>query len=90
MVQMVVSHPEATGTRAHVDGERVAGKTGTASWTAPDGSEHVYASFVGLVPATSPRFVILAGLEDPKGEEAGGGRVAAPVFSRVATRALAH
>jgi beta-lactamase regulating signal transducer with metallopeptidase domain len=88
MLEGVVSRDEATGTRARVEGLRVAGKTGTAGWVLPDGRERYYASFVGLVPATSPRFVILVGLEEPDGEKAGG-LVAAPVFSRVASRALA-
>jgi beta-lactamase regulating signal transducer with metallopeptidase domain len=87
MLEGVVSSEQATGTRARVDGQRVAGKTGTASWEMPGGGDRYYSSFVGIVPSTSPRFVILVGLEDPQGEQAGG-IVAAPVFSRVATRAL--
>ncbi len=93
MLEGVVSREEATGTRARVDGQRVAGKTGTAGWEMPDGSEHSYASFVGFVPSTSPRFVILVGLEQPQdaeGEAGNGPTAAAPVFSRVATRALAR
>jgi len=89
MLEGVVSSDKATGTAARVEGQRVAGKTGTASWTMPDGSERVYASFVGFVPAQAPRFVILVGLEQPQSEEPYGGTTAAPVFSRVATRALA-
>jgi cell division protein FtsI/penicillin-binding protein 2 len=42
---------------------------------------------VGIVPADRPRFVILVGALDPRGSEPGG-KVAAPVFARVATRAL--
>jgi cell division protein FtsI (penicillin-binding protein 3) len=89
MLEHVVSDDRATGTAARVDGQHVAGKTGTAEHELPDGSESVYASFVGIVPSTSPRFVILVGLEQPQGEAPYGGTVAAPVFSRVATRALA-
>jgi beta-lactamase regulating signal transducer with metallopeptidase domain len=89
MLEGVVSSDKATGTAARVEGQRVAGKTGTASWTTPDGSEGIYASFVGFVPAQAPRFVILVGLEQPQNEEPYGGTTAAPVFSRVATRALA-
>jgi beta-lactamase regulating signal transducer with metallopeptidase domain len=89
MLEGVVGGEKATGTAARVEGQRVAGKTGTASWTAPDGGERVYASFVGFVPAQAPRFVILAGFEQPQNEEPYGGTTAAPVFSRVATRALA-
>jgi beta-lactamase regulating signal transducer with metallopeptidase domain len=97
LLEHVVSGGEqATGTEARVDGQRVAGKTGTAAWTLPDGSERYYSSFVGIIPSTSPRFVILVGLEEPldddgrPGDGGGGGHVAAPVFARVATRALAR
>jgi cell division protein FtsI (penicillin-binding protein 3) len=96
LLEHVVSDDHATGTEARVDGQRVAGKTGTAVWTLPDGSERYYASFVGIVPSTAPRFVIVVGLEEPQdddgqpGEGGGGGHVAGPVFARVATRALAR
>jgi beta-lactamase regulating signal transducer with metallopeptidase domain len=89
MLEHVVSDERATGTAARVDGQHVAGKTGTAATELPDGSESVYASFVGIIPSTAPRFVILVGLEQPQGDAPYGGYVAAPVFSRVATRALA-
>jgi cell division protein FtsI (penicillin-binding protein 3) len=88
LLEHVVSDEHATGTAARVEGQRVAGKTGTASWKRPDGSEGIFASFVGIVPSTAPRFVIFVGLEQPQGEEPYGGTAAAPVFSRVATRAL--
>jgi hypothetical protein len=49
--------------------------------------DHV-ASFVGYVPASRPALVILASLDTPKGERNEGGDVAAPLFARVAERAL--
>jgi cell division protein FtsI (penicillin-binding protein 3) len=88
MLEGVVYGEKGTGKLARVDGVRVAGKTGTASWDLPGGGEGIYASFVGFVPSTSPRFVIVVGVEQPKGE-GGGGVVAAPAFSKVASRALA-
>jgi beta-lactamase regulating signal transducer with metallopeptidase domain len=88
ILESVVYAERATGKLARVDGVRVAGKTGTASWDLPGGGEGIYASFVGLVPSTAPRFVILVGVEQPKGNDNGGGTVAAPVFARVASRAL--
>jgi cell division protein FtsI (penicillin-binding protein 3) len=96
LLEHVVTDENATGTEARVDGERVAGKTGTAAWTLSDGSERYYASFVGVVPSTAPRFVILVGLEEPEdddgkpGSGGGGGHAAGPVFARVARRALAE
>lgn len=68
----------------------MAGKTGTSDWTAANGSKMTYASFVGYVPADKPRYVIFVGIESPAGEDAWGGDVAAPVFSRIAARALAR
>ncbi len=88
MLEGVVTRDEGTGTRARVGGVRVAGKTGTADWERPGGQEGIYASFVGFVPADAPRWVILVGI-DQVGESEGGPTVAAPVFARVASRALA-
>jgi cell division protein FtsI (penicillin-binding protein 3) len=86
MLESVVEH--GTGKAAKVEGVKVAGKTGTASFQLPDGVVGTYASFVGFVPADHPRFVILVGVDRPKDEHASGGTVAAPAFARVATRAL--
>jgi cell division protein FtsI (penicillin-binding protein 3) len=80
-----------TGGLARVEGARVAGKTGTASWALPGGGEGTYASFVGLVPAPTPgasRLVILVGLVQPHVEGATGGEAAAPAFARLASRVL--
>ncbi len=87
MLEGVVQSEKATGTAARVSGVRVAGKTGTAEWTTPDGKEHTYASFIGIVPADAPRYVILIGVEEPR-EKGPGGKVAAPAFARIAARAL--
>jgi beta-lactamase regulating signal transducer with metallopeptidase domain len=86
MLEEAVAGERATGKLARVAGVRVAGKTGTAELPWP-GGEVVYASFVGIVPADHPRFVILVGVEAPRGGESGG-TVAAPVFAQVASRAL--
>lgn len=82
-----VNGARATGAKARIAGARVAGKTGTSEGPLPGGGEGTYASFVGLVPEDHPRFVILVGIEEPR-DGASGGKVAAPVFARVATRAL--
>jgi beta-lactamase regulating signal transducer with metallopeptidase domain len=91
MLEGAVNSEMATGSSARlVEGPRVAGKTGTAAWENPSaaGGKGIYASFVGLVPATKARWVILVGVEQPR-DGAAGGKVAAPVFARVAKRALA-
>jgi cell division protein FtsI (penicillin-binding protein 3) len=74
-----------------VPGYRTAGKTGTAQKAdAATGNYSVdkrVASFVGFIPAENPKLVILALLDEPKGQVYGG-LIAAPVFSRVASQAL--
>ena len=89
LLENVVASEHGTGKSARVAGVRVAGKTGTSSWTAADGSDETYASFVGYVPAEAPRYVIFVGVESPA-KDGSGGEVAAPVFARIATAALAH
>jgi len=68
----------------------VAGKSGTAHVVGEFGyEENLHNSlFVGLVPASDPRLVIVVVVNEPKGEEHYGGQVAAPVFSRIAAGAM--
>jgi cell division protein FtsI/penicillin-binding protein 2 len=77
---------EGTGQLAAVPGYRVAGKTGTAAKPERDGgysrSDYV-ASFVGMVPASNPRLVILVMVDTPRGA-IWGGVVAAPAFAEIA------
>lgn len=81
MLERVVTDEHGTGHAARIPNVRVAGKTGTAHH-----GEKYYASFVGIVPADAPRFVILVGVD---GVDGYGGKVAAPVFATLATAALA-
>jgi cell division protein FtsI (penicillin-binding protein 3) len=81
---------EGTGQLASVPGYEVAGKTGTAAKPDPEGgysTDKYVASFVGFVPATAPRFVILVTVDEPHGSIFGG-EVAAPVFQEIAKSAL--
>ncbi len=80
-----------TGTLAAVPGYQVAGKTGTAQKPGPGGyttGEYV-ASFVGFVPASRPRLVILVAIDEPQGAIFGG-VVAAPAFAEIARFALQY
>ncbi|MHB9154695.1 MAG: peptidoglycan D,D-transpeptidase FtsI family protein [Endomicrobiales bacterium] len=82
-----------TGAMAKVPGYSVAGKTGTAQKRDPStgrysGSSYI-ASFCGMIPALKPRLTILVVLDEPQGDYWGSSR-AAPVFSRVASRAVHH
>ncbi len=75
---------EGTGTQAAIPGYTVAGKTGTAQ-KAENGKyvTKYVASFVGLVPAKSPRLAILVMVDEPHGDIYGGS-VAAPAFRDIA------
>jgi cell division protein FtsI (penicillin-binding protein 3) len=84
MLKNVVA--EGTGTLAAVPGYQVAGKTGTAAKPDAQGgySDTRYvASFVGVVPASRPRLVILVSVDEPRGA-IWGGVVAAPAFAEIA------
>ena len=70
-----------------VKGYRVIGKTGTAHKYNPRGGYFVdrYRSlFVGIVPASNPRFVTVVTIDEPNKEKGHyGGAVAAPIYSKV-------
>jgi len=80
MLEGAVNGERATGKLARIAGVRVAGKTGTG-----DLGDHS-ANFVGIVPAERPRYVVLVSVSARS--DVTGARVAAPVFARVARRAL--
>lgn len=85
MLQDVVA--EGTGTYAAIPGYQVAGKTGTAQKPDSHGgyaSNKYVASFVGVVPASSPRLVVLVAVDEPQGAIFGG-VVAAPAFEQIAS-----
>ena len=83
---------EGTGTEAEVEGYQVAGKTGTAAKPDPRGgysTSRYVASFVGVVPASNPRLVVLVTVDEPHGA-IWGGVVAAPAFQEIARFALQY
>lgn len=85
-----VTEPGGTAVLAAIDGYKVAGKTGTARRTKPTGGyyENSYrTSFVGIAPASNPRFVVAIMVEDPQLQKFGG-LVAAPVFKNVMKETL--
>ncbi|WP_447969314.1 peptidoglycan D,D-transpeptidase FtsI family protein [Nitrospira sp. M1] len=82
-----------TGKNAALLDYTVAGKTGTAQKVDPKTKTYsrtkFIGSFVGFVPAEEPRLAILVVLDEPEGKGYGG-EVAAPVFRKVAGKALRH
>ena len=85
MLEGVVS-VEGTAPLAKIPGYRVAGKTGTAQELSTHG---ITASFIGVVPADSPRIVVGVFVTNPR-TSVYGGVVAAPVFADVAGFTLAQ
>lgn len=93
-----VTEDGATGTRAAIPGFKVAGKTGTSQKLVERetssgriqktySSDDLIVSFIGMVPAEDPAFVLLVVYDDPEGDVSGGS-TAAPSFQRIASKAL--
>jgi cell division protein FtsI (penicillin-binding protein 3) len=78
---------DGTGGEAQIPGYQVAGKTGTAK-KLEDGRyvRRYVASFVGFLPASAPRVVVAAILDEPA--TVYGGVAAAPLFGDVARYAI--
>ncbi|MBK8177080.1 MAG: penicillin-binding protein 2 [Rhodospirillales bacterium] len=88
LMRQVVLH--GTGSKADVPGYKVGGKTGTAEKLAHGHyiAKALISSFIGAFPIDDPKYVILAMLDEPKGNRstanyATGGWVAAPVVARL-------
>ena len=92
ILKMVVEEG-GTATGAAIDGNKVAGKTGTAQLidhrTKRYSRDRFISSFVGFVPADSPKLAMIVVVYEPKGQIYGG-VVAAPVFKTVADQALSY
>lgn len=85
---------EGTGKKADAPGYFVGGKTGTAEKVGARGYRRkaLRSSFIGVFPASEPRYVVFAMLDEPRGIEetfgfATAGWTAAPVVGRVIERA---
>ncbi len=93
MVEVV--SPRGTAVRASVECFRVAGKTGTAQRVDPNGGYtpgKYVVSFAGFIPANDPRMAVVILLDDARtapGENYGG-LVAAPIFARIAEKAVRY
>jgi cell division protein FtsI (penicillin-binding protein 3) len=85
MLRGVVSD-QGTAELAAIPGYAVAGKTGTAQKPGPNGYiPGAYVStFVGMVPASRPRLLVLVTIDEPHGQIYGG-LVAAPAFEQIAS-----
>ena len=85
-----VLEPGGTAPKGRPAGYTAAGKTGTArkvNAAGYDDQSHV-AFFAGFAPLSAPRIVLVVVVNEPRSGPIGGGAVAAPIFARVAERAL--
>lgn len=86
LIQTVESK-QGTGTAAAIPGVRIAGKTGTAQIASSTGgyrSDRFVVSFVGILPADKPQWVVTVVLDSPADGNAWGGTMAAPAFREIA------
>lgn len=78
------------GSKAAVNGYRIAGKTGTAQKISENGAGymdgHYIASFCGFAPVENPQVVVLVMIDDPTIGSFYGGQIAAPVAGRIFTQ----
>jgi cell division protein FtsI (penicillin-binding protein 3) len=88
-----VTEKGGTGERAAIPGFKVAGKTGTAEKAdliaGGYSKDKRIASFMGFVPAESPRIAILVVVDEPVSSPYGG-VVAAPAFSHIGEATLRY
>ncbi len=79
-----------SGKRAASDYYEFAGKTGTSKKFSLKGgaySDRVIASFIGVGPFRDPEVCIYVVIDEPEGKEYGG-KIAAPVFKKIAEKIL--
>lgn len=88
-----VTEEGGTALEAAVDGNQVAGKTGTAQLIDPKtkrySKDRYVSSFVGFVPAEKPKIAMIVVIHEPKGQIYGG-VVAGPVFRKIASESLSY
>jgi cell division protein FtsI (penicillin-binding protein 3) len=92
MLEMVTVEG-GTAQEASIEGNTVAGKTGTAQIFDREkrrySHERFMSSFVGFFPSNKPRLAMIVVISEPKGQTFGG-LVAAPAFKEIAEQALAY
>lgn len=87
MLFKAVNSKSGTARLARIEGLQVAGKTGTAE-KLKGGIKTYTSTFSGFTPINNPKLLAVIVLHDLTGEEHSGGKVAAPIFSKVISQAL--
>ncbi len=92
-LRRTVTESQGTGRRADLAGYEIGGKTGTAEQPGKGGykSKIVISSFLAVLPATAPRYVLLVSLFEPQGVDETKGKItaglnAAPTAARIVAR----
>ncbi len=82
---LLMAVEKGTGGSAMIPYFQIAGKTGTAQRPSKSGGYKGYvSSFIGFPVGLSEKFAIFVYLDNPKGKEYYGGKVAAPLFRELA------
>ncbi len=81
-----------TGRDAALEGYRAAGKTGTAQKIVNGrySETDFLSSFIGYAPLPKPRITVLVQIDSPRSGDIFGGKVAAPVFKKIAQEVLLY
>ena len=82
---------KGSGKASKIQGYRIGGKTGTGQKAGKGGylPDSKITSFVSILPITSPKYLVLVVLDEPKGNNTSGSTVAAPA-AKVVTDALIY
>ena len=85
-----VTQPGGTATAAAINGYKIAGKTGTARkyLNGKYQAKSHRAFFVGMAPASAPRYIVAVMIDEPTQNGRSGGTAAAPVFRQIMSRVL--
>jgi len=82
MLIETVNSKTGTASKARLEGNIVAGKTGTARETLEEITTYT-GTFAGFVPSDDPEYLAVIVLHGLSGENYSGGRVSAPIFSNI-------
>jgi cell division protein FtsI (penicillin-binding protein 3) len=96
MIGAVFEKGRHGGTARHIDvvGYTAGGKTGTAHKVDPATgrySDEMYlSSFVGVAPLDRPRIAVIVVIDEPRGDEYYGAKVAGPAFAEIVSETLRY
>ncbi len=85
---------EGTGSLYHMEGYRIAGKTGTAQKPKSDGrgyeeGNYIY-SFIGFAPTDQPELLVYVVVDDPDVEYYAGAQMTSSIFKSIASKTFKY